>query len=48
MRDFRVSEPEKMLQSSYPEVVELIQLFLWDMLNHSFEPKVAIPITSTV
>jgi hypothetical protein len=39
---------EKTLQRSYPEVVELVQLFSWDMLNHHFEPKVAIPIPPTL
>jgi hypothetical protein len=42
MGDFGVSEREITLRTSYPKVVELIQLFLWDMLNHHFEPKVAI------
>jgi hypothetical protein len=35
---------EKTFWRSYPKVVELIQLFSWDMLNHHFESKVAIPI----
>jgi hypothetical protein len=39
---------EKMLRRSYPEVVELVQHFSRDMLNHHFEPKVAIPIPPTI
>jgi hypothetical protein len=39
---------KKTLQMSYPKVVELIQLFLWDMLNHHFEPKVVIYIPSNL
>jgi hypothetical protein len=31
---------------SYPQVVGLIQLIWWDMLNHHYEVKVVIPILS--